>query len=240
MWNDTATGCQWAMQTCWQFSELAVTDCSFQFVFSSQFPSCSVVGCLRSSLSVAAGQAGLHSAAGWPSVSAGPPGSRAGGRWCWTRWESSPPPTRSGRAQPGPCWSERGSAAGRRPVTERESQCWVGNWLSVQTWGAWILTWLPAARALASSLAVLGLPIWLMVTLGAPCLCWVTTWRSEVRGWSLLEVWAVLPGWSVVLWPPSHWLAPPGQAECYRWAWLRGSAVPAVRNIFYCNKMSGS
>ena len=120
MWNDTATGCQWAMQTCWQFSELAVTDCSFQFVFSSQFPSCSVVGCLRSSLSVAAGQAGPHSAAGWPSVSAGPPGSRAGGRWCWTRWEFSPPPTRSGRAQPGPCWSERGSAAGRRPVTERE------------------------------------------------------------------------------------------------------------------------
>ena len=184
MWNDTATGCQWAMQTCWQFSELAVTDCSFQFVFSSQFPSCSVVGCLRSSLSVAAGQAGPHSAAGWPSVSAGLPGLRAGGRWCWTRWESSPPPTRSGRAQPGPCWSERGSAAARRPVTERESQYWGVNWLSVQTWGAWILTWLPAARALASSLAVLGLPIWLMVTLGAPCLCWVTTWRSEVRGWS--------------------------------------------------------
>ena len=126
MWNDTATGCQWAMQTCWQFSELAVTDCSFQFVFSSQFPSCSVVGCLRSSLSVAAGQAGPHSAAGWPSVSAGPPGSQAGGRWCWTRWESSPPPTRSGRAQPGPCWSERGSAAGRRPVTERERESVLG------------------------------------------------------------------------------------------------------------------
>ena len=37
MWNDTETRCQWAMQTCWQFSELGVRQSHSvsRFLFSS-------------------------------------------------------------------------------------------------------------------------------------------------------------------------------------------------------------